>query len=357
MKRQTNFELLRVLTMAMIIAMHYMLKGNIAQPMSEDGSFVNHAAWLVEAFCIVAANCYVLISGYFLIKAEWKLKKLVRLALQILFYSLLIPIICLGIGIGDVSSWSVYEWIFTILPLQMEHYWFATSYVLLFMLIPVLAPGVRQLSQKQLQVTIGILLFYYCVVKSISPIHLSTDHYGYDLGWFLCLFMVSAYIRLYGISFLEKKGTAVFVYILSCLGIFAVSSVSGYICRQTGKLEYYMDMPYSYNYILTLLSAVALFYTFKKIKIRESAAARVICYLASCTFGIYLLHENMAVRNLWPFWFGAEKYGKSLSFIPHMIFAVFMVFAAGVLVESLRKKAEGVVMRLLASKNRIISDK
>ena len=75
MKRQANFEILRVLAMAMIVAMHFMLKGGIALPMSEDGSFVNHAAWLIEAFCIVAANCYVLISGYFLVEAEWKLKK------------------------------------------------------------------------------------------------------------------------------------------------------------------------------------------------------------------------------------------------------------------------------------------
>ena len=167
MKRQANFEILRVLAMAMIVAMHYMLKGGIAVPMSGDASIVNHVAWLIEAFCIVAANCYVLISGYFMVEAEWKLKKLIMLAAQVLFYSLLIPIICLFTGIGDVAQWSVYEWIFAVLPLQMDHYWFATSYVLLLMLVPVLAAGVKQLSQKQLQITIGVLLFYYCVIISI----------------------------------------------------------------------------------------------------------------------------------------------------------------------------------------------
>ena len=121
-------------------------------------------------------------------EAKWKFRKLITLAAQILFYSLLIPVICLVFGIGDVAAWSIYEWIFAVLPLQMDHYWFATSYVLLFMLVPVLAPGVTHLSQKQFQITIGILLFYYCVIKSLSPIRLSTDNYGYDLGWFICLF-------------------------------------------------------------------------------------------------------------------------------------------------------------------------
>ena len=88
-KRQSNYEVLRVIAMAMIVAMHFMLKGGIAVPMSENGSLVNHVAWLIEAFCIVAANCYVLISGYFLVEVQWKLRKLISLVAQILFYSFL----------------------------------------------------------------------------------------------------------------------------------------------------------------------------------------------------------------------------------------------------------------------------
>lgn len=338
MKRQVNFEILRVLAMAMIVAMHYMLKGGIAIPMSHDGSLTNHVAWLIEAFCIIAANCYVLISGYFMVETEWKLKKLISLVAQVLFYSLLIPFACLLVGIGDVAQWSVYEWIFAVLPLQMDHYWFATSYVLLFMLVPVLAPGVKQLTQKQLQITIGVLLFYYCVIKSISPILLSTDNYGYDLGWFICLFLTAAYIRLYGIPFFEKKGVAIGTYIICSLGIFGVSALAGFICRKTGALKYYMDMPYCYNYFLTLLSSVALFYAFKQWMAKEGTLTTLICRIAPYTFGVYLLHENLAVRNLWPVWLGVEGVKESLLFVLQMLFAVVMVFVFGIIVDFIRKK-------------------
>lgn len=337
-KRQANFEILRVLAMAMIVVMHYMLKGGIAVPMSENGSLVNHAAWLIEAFCIVAANCYVLISGYFLVEAEWKLNKLIMLAAQVLFYSLLVPVVCIPLGIGNVAEWSIYEWIFAVLPLQMDHYWFATSYVLLFMLVPVLAPGVRQLSKKQMQITIGVLLFYYCVIKSISPILLSTDNYGYDLGWFICLFLIAAYIRLHGIPFFEGKGKSFIIYVFCSVGIFGISAIAGFICRQTGALKYYMDMPYCYNYFLTLTGAVALFYLFKQIEFKESGLVRLICRVAPYTFGIYLLHENMAVRDLWPVWFGVEGVKDSLLFIPQLLFAVIVVFGFGIVVDFIRKK-------------------
>ncbi|MDD6203292.1 MAG: acyltransferase [Lachnospiraceae bacterium] len=340
-KRQSNFEILRVLAMAMIVAMHYMVKGGIAVSMSDDGSPVNHVAWLIEAFCIVAANCYVLISGYFLVEAEWKLKKLVRLVAQVFFYALLIPVFCLLLGIGDVSGWSVYEWIFAVLPLQMEHYWFATSYVLLFMLVPVLAPGIRHLSKKQLQITIGVLMFYYCVIKSLSPILLSTDRYGYDLGWFICLFLIAGYIRLYGIPFFEKKRNSLLVYIICSLGIFTISALAGWICRKTGALKYYMDMPYCYNYILTLIGAVALFYVFKQMSVKEGKIGDLIAKIAPYTFGIYLIHENLAIRYLWPAVLGAEKVRGSLLFIPDMLLAIAVVFAVGIAVDFLRKKLFG----------------
>ena len=342
MKRQANFEILRVLAMAMIVAMHYMLKGGIAVPMSHDGSALNHLAWIIEAFCIVAANCYVLIGGYFMVEAQWRLKKLISLAAQVLFYSLLIPFVCLLLGIGNVEQWSVYEWIFAVLPLQMDHYWFATSYVLLFMLVPVLAPGVKQLSKKQLQITIGVLLFYYCIIKSISPILLSTDNYGYDLGWFICLFLIASYIRLYGISFLEGMKKSFGIYLMCCTGIFGISALAGLICRKIGALKYYMDMPYCYNYFLTLAGSVALFYVFKQWKVKEGILTSLICRIAPYTFGIYLLHENLAIRNLWPEWLGVESVKGSLLFILQMFFAVIVVFALGIAVDFTRKKLFGV---------------
>ena len=338
MKRQSNFEILRVLAMAMIVAMHFMLKGGIATPMSDDGSAVNHLAWIIEAFCIVAANCYVLISGYFMIEAEWKLKKLISLVIQVLFYSLLIPLVCLLVGIGNVSEWSVYEWIFAVLPLQMDHYWFATSYILLFMLVPVLGPGVKQLSKKQLQLTIGVLLVYYCVFKSLSPILLSTDNYGYDLGWFICLFLIAAYIRLYGIPFFEGTKKSLCIYLVSSAGIFGVSALAGFISRRTGALKYYMDMPYCYNYFLTLIGSVAFFYVFKQMKVKEGILTTLICRISPYTFGIYLLHENLAIRDLWPAWLGVEGVREHPVFVLQMLFAIVVVFVFGMIVDFVRKK-------------------
>ena len=90
-RRQANFELLRIVAMFMIISLHYLVKGWVATPFpfAVKENPVAVFAWLVEAFCIVAVNCYVLISGYFLVESAWKPERVRSLLAQVLFYSLL----------------------------------------------------------------------------------------------------------------------------------------------------------------------------------------------------------------------------------------------------------------------------
>ena len=65
-KRQLNYELLRIIAMLMIVSLHYLSKGEIlGDHARNDMTVTGYVAWLIEAFCIVAVNVYVLISGYF----------------------------------------------------------------------------------------------------------------------------------------------------------------------------------------------------------------------------------------------------------------------------------------------------
>ena len=346
MKRQANFEILRVLAMAMIVAMHFMQRGGIIQSLVQDRSIVNILAWFIESFCIVAANCYVLIAGYFLVNAEWKVQKLCKVVAQVFCYSLLIPAVCFVFGIGNVRAWSVYDWITALLPLQTEHYWFATAYVLLFILSPILAAGVKMLSKKQLEITIGLLLVYFCVFKSIVPILLSTDNYGYDYPWFICLFLIAAYIKLYGVSdgglqigslklFASGKKSAA-VYAITVLITFAVSLVLGKVTAVSGKFEYFMDMMFTYNHVLTLLASLACFYAFLHWRPKEGKITGFFCKIAPYTFGVYLIHENVAIRNLWTGWFLVKKVRDSLLFVPYMVLVIVCLFAVCMAIDYIR---------------------
>lgn len=335
--RQANYEALRILAMCMIISMHYLQKGGILLPLSENRETVNLVAWLVEAFCIGAANAYVLLSGYFLTMASWKWQRLVSLAAQVVFYSLGISLLCAAFGIGDVREWNLYDWVTVVLPLQSEHYWFATAYLALYLLVPVLQAGVNRLTRKQLQLLLVCLLLFFSLEKTLSPVALAYDRYGYDLGWFICLFLAAAWLRLYGEDFLKgKKAWA--VYALAAVSIWVLSLVLGTLTQKGFPLSYMGDMLYSYNHLLVLLLSVALVRAFGGLKMRSGRAARLITAISPYCFGVYLLHEHIALRHLWPQWLGVEKVRGSMAFLPHMCICVLLIFAAGAAADYLRSR-------------------
>ena len=234
--RQANFELLRIVAMLMVIALHYLVKGGVAYPFVGKSTPVNYFAWLLEAFCLVAVNCYVLISGYFLVESEWRPGRTVSLLCQVLFYSLLIPIAFMLVGVIPFGSVSLYEWVEYVFPISTEHYWFATAYVLMYLFAPLLGVGIRQMDKRQMQVIIGLLLFFFCLVKSVVPIFLATDRFGYDFGWFLCLFVIAGYIRRFGIPWLEKKSHAAVLYVLTAATTWGISMVCRVLVAQFGVL-------------------------------------------------------------------------------------------------------------------------
>ncbi len=337
-KRQANFELLRIVAMFMIISLHYMVKGGAATPFPfiarENPAGV--IAWLIEAFCIIAVNCYVLISGYFLVESAWKPGRAVSLVLQVLFYSLLIPVFLLLTGVVLTGDLDLYNWIGFAFPFGTEHYWFATAYLVMYLFVPFLAAGMRRMKKRELQILLAMLFAFFSLEKTILPVYLATDRYGYDFGWFLCLIVAAGYIRLYGISWLEKRSHAVGGYVLSSLLIWLFAMASNALGSEIETFIHYANMLYTYNHLLCFAGAVSLFYVFKNLRIREGRFAEIVRRLAPYTFGVYLLHEHILVRYEWMKWLGVEKVKESFLFVPHLILCVLAVYAVGTAVDFVR---------------------
>ncbi len=337
-KRQANFELLRIVAMFMIISLHYLVKGGVATPfpfvVKENPAGV--LAWLIEAFCIVAVNCYVLISGYFLVESAWKPGRAVSLVLQVLFYSLLIPALLLLAGVVSARDLDMYDWIGFGFPFGTEHYWFATAYLVMYLFAPFLAAGIGKMKKRDMQILLAFLLAFFSLEKTILPLYLATDRYGYDFGWFLCLFVAAGYIRRYGISWLERQSHAAGLYALSCVLIWLFSLAANTIGGTMETFVHYADMLYTYNHLLCVTGAVSLFYLFKNMRVREGRFAEAVRNLASYTFGVYLLHEHILVRYEWMKWLGVENVKESFLFVPHLLLCVAAVYIVGTAVDFVR---------------------
>lgn len=336
--RMANYELLRIIAMLMVITLHYLNHTGSLLVAGEAAGGRQIAGALIEAFCIVAVNVYVLISGYFLIEAGFKVKRILVLVCQIWFYALLIPLIMSGSG--SVGEGGIYRLIQYVFPLQTEHYWFATSYVLLYLFTPVLNIAVKHMGKRRLQVTIAGLLLLFSGVKSVMPVQFVTDRFGYDFGWFLCIYLVAAYIRLYGNGTLCTAKRAWMTYVGCALAIFAISAAAWLLNEKTGALAYYSAVPYHYNFVLCLLGAVALFIAFGYVKLPKGRLSESICRLSPLTFGVYLFHEHMDIRNEWTGWMeeftGSVAECGIIGFVLRLAVSVIAVYLAGTFIDLIR---------------------
>lgn len=89
--RTSSFELLRILSMALIVMHHYSVHGgfDFMSPFSLRLYFVQCLAMGGK----LGVNVFVLVSGYFLCKSNFKWQRLIKLELEVIFYSCIIGVI------------------------------------------------------------------------------------------------------------------------------------------------------------------------------------------------------------------------------------------------------------------------
>ncbi|MDD5850161.1 MAG: acyltransferase [Firmicutes bacterium] len=345
------YEWMRVIAMGMVLCLHanYQLgaladAGSPLTPTRVLGGFL-------ESFAIIAVNVYVLISGYFLSKIPFRLSRLLRLWCEILFYAALIPVVlrAFGVPISGTNIWSAAAYV---LPVSMNHYWFATSYVWLVLLSPVLNAAAERLSRRQLKAVLLGLLFVESFLPSISPVQLVSDNFGYDFSWFLVLYLTAAYLRRYGAGRFERGKRALLAYLGSCLGIFALYVGLHLVYERTGSLAWYMQVPFHYNFVLTYLASVGFFAAFRRAKIPEGRASDFVMALAPETFGVYLIHQHVDVKDRWAGvlqrFLGEVSQTNPLRYLLEMLAAVVILYAVCAAIDWVRNKLFRAAKRALS---------
>jgi len=344
--REANFELLRIVGMCAIIGMHFLDKGGLMKS-TFDGELNSFDLMvrLLEAFLVSGVNIYVMCGAYYLIDKEFSLKRILRIWGITLFYSVLIMLVhtIVGMGIGNGLVIDKYLWITCLTPVISEHYWFVTAYVLLLFVGPVLNRGIKEMPQKSLLKLILVLTVILSVCPSLCPLLLPTDKFGMDLLWFILLYLYGAYIRLYGIRITKEKRGSIACYIIASVLIFFSFLTVVTIYQKTGKLGDYITRQYHYNSVLCLMASLGLFGLFEQVRIPVGKMSGAICEIAGVSFGVYLIHEHIVLRYMWPQVLGISKLYGSMSAFAAFVLVVPGIYIVCGLIEWIRKKVYSLI--------------
>lgn len=353
-KRNANMDLLRLLSMMMVTMLHALGKSDLLGLLGADLPIGGWITWILEALSISAVNVFMLLSGYYLIHSKFKLVRLFELIFQVFFYVIGSLLVFVVAGKISLKSLTIYDALQVVFPVHMEVYWFITAYVVIYMLLPILSGGVKALTEKQFRITLICLLVYECAFKSVLPVRLTTDTRGYTFFWYVIVFLLGAYFRLYGFRFLTNSLRGILLYGLATIGCLAELFVLALIYLHTGRLKDMLRVSMDYNHVFTLLAAVGLFVTFLHAKPMGQKAGKLVIRLAPYALGVYLLQESLPFRYEWQNWFGLNgALAKSLPELLLRLFAaVLAMFMLGILADMVRALLFSLLLKLCRRKDK-----
>lgn len=333
-KRLLNVELLRILSMFFIVCNHFLGHGLCLQDydMTDSNRFI---LWFLRGICYMGTNLFILISAYFQCRSHFKSKSILLLIAQVLFYSIVLYIISLLCGLTQFSYSSL---ISVVLPILSSSYWFVTCYVGLYLLAPFLNKLIASMSRRQLLSLLLVLFIFFSVVPTIF-FNSTWLNWGGSSGivWFIFLYFVAGYIRYYvdveSISTKKLLSVLIIFLLLPLLTKIIIANISLHFTgRVIGSSLFFVK-----NSIILFPMSVFFFLAFMKIKVSGRFAERFIEFIASSMFAVYLISENMFLReSLWTYC--QQIVENTPSMIPLYVIAIpVAIMVVCILIDQIRK--------------------
>lgn len=279
-QRKANFELLRIVLMSMILFWHLIAHGILHLKTNPDFAVTQPSLFhlLIYPLRCYAVNGFILLSGYFGIRVTRE--RFLSFSTQMLFYTMLSFGIYLMLPEGQTAlnelSWRSIKCIF---PSTDADCWFASTYLLIMLLSPVLNAGAEHISKSKFAwmhiLLIGVFL---------SGWHYYTSSIPETNIFLMTIYLLGRYMRLHPIKFMEKH--CVWIW----LGSIAILTGHTAYMYQTGQLTSELFVRESlYSNPFNVIAAMAFFYMFKRIDIGSSS---VINWFASGIFAAYLITDG-----------------------------------------------------------------
>ncbi len=321
--RNSSIELLRIVAMFMIVVSHYFFHGGVK--MGDVSLAFNRVLIQWGGLGNLGVVIFVAITGYFMCTGTLKAKSLFRTAFSSWFYSYVILAVFIAVyGIPEIKSA-----IRALMPITFGEHWFVTVYIALMLFSPFINKLLNVITRRQFIVLNCTMLVLWAVVPTFTKM----SFYSREFTQCLMFYILGAYLRMYPDNFLTRKRYAALVTV-SSFALMMLSAVACDILSQNFGIFSGGSYWYARNSIFVIAAALSLLVLFTKLRINSKA----VNVLASCTFGVYLIHDNQLLRTvLWQDVLHTTDYADSPFMIVHMIVCSVGVFAVCATIELVRK--------------------
>lgn len=289
-RRNYGIDLLRIVSMLLICLWHTLGHGGVfsaIEPMSAG----YYSALFLESIAIFAVNCYALISGFVGVKATYKFTNIIYLWLQVVFYSLIITLIFF---IFKPEAVSIKHLFFSIIPVTVTRYWYFTAYFGLFLFMPLLNYVIINAPKNVLKWSLLAIIIGFTVLTRVSDTLFGLNA-GYSVLWLIVLYLVGGYYVKYKPLGKLKTGTLVWFLFFAVVVTWLSEPLIRVVTVWLFGTPRFVWIFTRYTSPTVFIASVIMLELFSRITFKKKPST--IAFLASLTFGVYLIHDNIVIRN------------------------------------------------------------
>lgn len=294
----------------------------------------------------LGVNLFIMISGYFLIKSKFKKKNLLRLWITTTFFSIICMLPFLK---NDLVNNIIFLKLLlkSLFPICYNMWWFVTTYFIMYLLSNYINYFIYNIGKLKLKKLITALVLIFSILPTFFRMSIEVS----NLLWFILIYFIGAYIRLYLNDNQYKLCRysliiGIVIYLFSFMSCIIFDYIGQFIPIFTSYATYFSGMTTP----TMLLSCIFLFIGFKNLNVKYN---KIINKVGSATFIVYLIHDNFFIRPyLWETLFKNSLYQNSNFLIFHAIGSVVIVYVVctviGILYNSyVERYLEKIAIKLL----------
>lgn len=312
-ERNAGIDLLRMIAMVLVVALHVLAQGGVMNVAMETSNFHYYSLKAIQAIGSCAVPIYAIISGYVGVGKKWKPSNLINLVFTALFYTIGFSIVFYLLKPNEIGVGGMFK-------AMIPDYWYLMCYFGLFLFMPLLNNVLVNMSKKGLfYVLLALFLFFSCtspifMVMGRDPFRLVE---GSSVIWLMFLYLIGGYLKLYRNEENNKKIRKLLLFII-CIVITVCSKV---ITNLMGYDE--INLLFHYTSPTIILASIAIVLIFADFKIACNSK-KTITFLSTFSFSVYLIH----MQELVTFYCIEDKFLWVLDY--NAIFSFLMVIGCAI---------------------------
>ncbi len=286
--RNNNIDLLKFLCMIGVVLVHLTGQGGLVE-YPNNNFFSYNIYLLINNILRNSLNVFCIITGYLYIsKINIKFKNIINVLSNIVFYSFIIVFIFYFLNLFNIRNLGFMYLINSLFPSRIGRYWFITCYILLFFMIPFINHFINSISKKTFKILLIILFIMFCIIPEFLCYDFFRLNYGYSPFWLIYLYMIGAYIKIYGINLNIKT---------KCLGLLLSVIINCLIVFFTKNYLSNSNMFYNLGEYFTspfmVISSVLIFDVICHINIKDNFISK----LGKYSLAVYIIHCHRLIYD------------------------------------------------------------